>query len=368
MVKSKPLLLFKTILGIIIFLTTATISVYYYFVPPPGITELLPGLLYTSATIIVFVLFRRTAPIINFLLYYFLMIVTYYAIWIITIYTSYFAFILGIVTAGIGAWITFILTEKLITKTPFNRRNVFIIGGLSFLVTDIVRFSYSDDSKSIVDYIFNIAPSTDAIYGEVIFFWQLFVGIKLVLILRKGSDNVVNESEQNITDNQQTKPSVTQEVPGEHIPKSIAAILGDKITDIKMYYEPQGENDWLDTVLTYIFLENNGIINFPFSGDTEFINVAFDTRAKPINEKAIPNIIGQTIIDIYYTYDEAGEPDFEWVALIQLSNGFVINENRMAPHGTGAANLFLYTSEQFKKKFENGENDIRSVRQMVEDK
>lgn len=185
MVKSKPLLLFKTILGIIIFLTTATISVYYYFVPPPGITELLPGLLYTSATIIVFVLFRRTAPIINFLLYYFLMIVTYYAIWIITIYTSYFAFILGIVTAGIGAWITFILTEKLITKTPFNRRNVFIIGGLSFLVTDIVRFSYSDDSKSIVDYIFNIAPSTDAIYGEVIFFWQLFVGIKLVLALQK---------------------------------------------------------------------------------------------------------------------------------------------------------------------------------------
>jgi len=30
---------------------------------------------------------------------------------------------------------------------------------------------------------------------------------------------------------------------------------------------------------------------------------------------------------------------------IELSNGYVIHEHRMAPNGTGGTNLFLYTNE-----------------------
>lgn len=113
------------------------------------------------------------------------MILTYYGTWIITAYSSYFAFILGIVTVGAGALITFILTKKLITKTSFNRWHVFLIGGLSFFVTDIVLWCFNAlIDKSPVAYILDLDSSNNAIYGEVIFFWQLFVGVKLVFMLR----------------------------------------------------------------------------------------------------------------------------------------------------------------------------------------
>ena len=155
-------------------------------------------------------------------------------------------------------------------------------------------------------------------------------------------------------------------VPSEA--KSISEILGDKIIDIKMFYESQGENGWLDTVLTYIVLEKNGVINFPFSGALDFDNVTIDTRAEKISERALPNIIGQTINDLYYEHDEDGEPAEDWFAFIELSNCFVIHENRMAPHGTGAANLFLYTKEQFEEKLESEEYNLRSLKQILSEK
>ena len=117
-----------------------------------------------------------------------LMVLTYYVIWVLTIYSSYVAFIVGIFTAGIGSLITFILADKFITRISFNKRNAFIIGGLSFLVTDILLFSWNSvyDNPPIL-YIFKLPYSRDIIYGEAIFFWQFLVGIKLVLLLRKST-------------------------------------------------------------------------------------------------------------------------------------------------------------------------------------
>lgn len=43
---------------------------------------------------------------------------------------------------------------------------------------------------------------------------------------------------------------------------------------------------------------------------------------------------------------------------IKLSNGYVIHENRMAPNGTGGANLFLYTHEQFDEMLNDKENNL----------
>jgi len=147
--------------------------------------------------------------------------------------------------------------------------------------------------------------------------------------------------------------------------KNISLILGDKIVDIKMYYEPQGENDWLDSVITYITLERNGVINFPFSGDLHFVSTTLDKRAKSINEEAIPNIIGQTISDLYYNINDNRDPDSESLAFIQLSNNYVLYENRMAPHGTGAANLFLYTHDQFKEEFGDLECNLQSLKEIL---
>jgi len=133
----------------------------------------------------------------------------------------------------------------------------------------------------------------------------------------------------------------------QDIQNNIHQLLGDKIIDIKMLQESQGENDWLDYVLTFIELHKNGIINFPFAGALDFGNVILDTKAEPISSKAHPIVVGQTIKELYYESDEEDQPRNDWFAFIELSNGYVIHENRMAPHGTGAANLFMYDSQQF---------------------
>src|SRR5688500_7594107 len=140
--------------------------------------------------------------------------------------------------------------------------------------------------------------------------------------------------------------------------QNILQLIGDKIIDIKMFSESQGENDWLDYVLTFITLEKNGVINFPFSGAINFGNVEIDQRAKPISDKGNALVVGQTIKELYYESDEENQPRNDWFAYIELNNGYVIHENRMAPNGTGAANLFMYTQEQFLEMRNDGENNL----------
>lgn len=129
--------------------------------------------------------------------------------------------------------------------------------------------------------------------------------------------------------------------------RNIRQLIGARIIDVKIFSESRGENDWLDYILTFITLENCGTINFPFSGATDFGTVVLDDRAEPISERGYNLIVGQKIKELYYESDEENQPRNDWFAYIELDNGYVIHENRMAPKGTGAANLFLYTQEQF---------------------
>ncbi|MBN8789954.1 MAG: hypothetical protein J0I84_22965 [Terrimonas sp.] len=129
--------------------------------------------------------------------------------------------------------------------------------------------------------------------------------------------------------------------------RNIRQLIGARIIDVKIFSESRGENDWLDYILTFITLENCGTINFPFSGATDFGTVVLDDRAEPISERGYNLIVRQKIKELYYESDEENQPRNDWFAYIELDNGYVIHENRMAPNGTGAANLFLYTQEQF---------------------
>jgi hypothetical protein len=139
---------------------------------------------------------------------------------------------------------------------------------------------------------------------------------------------------------------------------SIRHLIGDRIIDIKMFSESQGENVWLDYILTFITLESSGTINFPFSGATDFGTVVLDNRAKPISEMGHSLIVGQRIKELYYESDEEDQPSNDWFAYIELENGYVIHENRMAPNGTGGANLFLYTQDQFMKLKNEEDNNL----------
>ncbi|HVX51524.1 MAG TPA: hypothetical protein VHB48_15280 [Chitinophagaceae bacterium] len=178
--------IFKIAPGVILFMLAAITSTYLYVNSKMSFTIISPGIIYTSTTILVFVITRKITSILSLLLYYCLMITTYFLIWIATLYSAFFAFIAGILTAGAGALISFALADKFVTRLSFSKRNIFIIGAASFLITDIFIFSFSNAfDKSPIQYIFNLEYSDRTLYAEVIFFWQLLVGAKLVFTLQK---------------------------------------------------------------------------------------------------------------------------------------------------------------------------------------
>jgi len=132
-------------------------------------------------------------------------------------------------------------------------------------------------------------------------------------------------------------------------PKDLGLLIGDTITDIRHYYEPHSINGWLDCSTTYIALEKNGLVSFPISGDDTFLNVAMDPRAEEILPRFMPLIIGRKIVNIHYYFDEEGLPDESHLSFFELDNGYYVTENTVAPHGTGQANLFTYSTEEFRE-------------------
>ena len=157
---------------------------YYQFRENGGV--LFPGLLYTSTTIIIFVLTKKVFTTKKLLTYYLLMNLTYLVIWLLTMISSWYVFLGGIVTAGTGAIMTFILVDKFIVNIKFNKVNLFVIGGLAFLITDILYLIFSNSyEKTPLEYIFRAENSPKTLFVEVFVFWHTLVGTKLFLTLNK---------------------------------------------------------------------------------------------------------------------------------------------------------------------------------------
>jgi hypothetical protein len=136
--------LLKLFFSISLFLFSGILSTYLYYRLQDKGAVYFPGLLYTSSTIVIFLLTKKSLRLKNVLTYYFLMILTYLVIWLLTMLSSWFVAFCGIVTAGIGALTTFMLTDKFIVNIKYNKLHVFIIGGLAFLITDILYFVFSN--------------------------------------------------------------------------------------------------------------------------------------------------------------------------------------------------------------------------------
>lgn len=111
------------------------------------------------------------------------MIVTYLVIWLLTMLSSWFVAFCGPVTAGFGAIATFILTDKFITKINYNNAHVFIFGGIAFLITDILYFTFD---KQPIEYIFKVQVEPAVLFLELFVFWHVLVGTKLFLTLSKA--------------------------------------------------------------------------------------------------------------------------------------------------------------------------------------
>lgn len=176
----------KLFIPLMLFLVSGLLSTYLYYSLQGKGGVFFPGLLYTTTTILVFLLTKKEFQSGNVLKYYFLMMLTYLVVWFLTMVSSWFVAFCGPVTAGFGAIATFILTDKFITKIRYNKVHIFIFGGLAFVITDILYFTFSNTyDQTPVEYIFKVEIPPEILFLELFPFWQVLVGTKLFLTLSK---------------------------------------------------------------------------------------------------------------------------------------------------------------------------------------
>jgi len=177
----------KLFISIALFLVSGILSTWLYHNLQGKGGIYYPGLIYTTTTVVIFLLTKTPFEIKNLTIYYFFMIVTYLVIWLLTMLSSWFAAIFGILTAGGGAIITFMLTDRFIKKIKYNRVHLLIIGGLAFVITDILYFIFSNTfGKTPVEHVFKVDNPPATLFLEVFVFWHVLVGTKLFLTLSKS--------------------------------------------------------------------------------------------------------------------------------------------------------------------------------------
>jgi hypothetical protein len=126
---------------------------------------------------------------------------------------------------------------------------------------------------------------------------------------------------------------------------NVAEIIGKTITDIRFKWESH-EGD-LDNFESCITLNSKYTIEFPLSGAKQVVIVKFKGIAKRLSKDIQKLLIGSMIINIIEPYHK-NEPDFSEKPFLQLSNNMFITETNIAPHGTGAARMYIYDIHEFK--------------------
>lgn len=175
-----------TITCIVLYLLTGLASAYLYHQGPggPSVESLMPGFLFTSATVIVFVLTGTVFRIRNLLMFYAAMYAAYVFVFYLTFLSTWFGFIIGISTGGLGALATFWLTDRFIKPIPFSLMGVLITGGLAFVINDLLLIAPVAD---FIRPLYVIDDGVNTIFAGTFLFWQAIVGIKLLRALKENS-------------------------------------------------------------------------------------------------------------------------------------------------------------------------------------
>jgi hypothetical protein len=162
--------------------------IYYHLEGKGGVY--FPGLLYTSTTILIFLLTKKNLTLKKLSIYYSLMMVTYLLVWLLTMLSSWFAFLAGILTAGIGAIASFALVDRFIINLNYKKVEVFAIGSLAFLLTDILYWTFNVIAdKTPSEYLFKAVISPNLLFLEVFIFWHILVATRLFLTLEKAHNH-----------------------------------------------------------------------------------------------------------------------------------------------------------------------------------
>jgi hypothetical protein len=176
---------FITVMATLLYMIGGAASTYLYLQGYP--LELLPPFVFTSITVIAFVLTKTSFGTKNVLRYYAAMIILYFVVYLGTFLTFWLAFIAGIFTTGYGAVLVFKLTQHFIRKAPFNMVRVFIMGGMSFVANDILLML---DNAGAFRLDLTGAPQIYDHFFFTYFVWQSLVGMQMVFWLKKKRDNL----------------------------------------------------------------------------------------------------------------------------------------------------------------------------------
>ena len=180
--------LIRLFISMVMFLYSGVLSSYLYYQFQKTGGAFFPGLLYTSSTLILFVITNQVTKPRKLLIYYLLMNLTYLALLFLTFLSGYFSGLVGIITAGTGAILTFMLTDKYIVRIKYNKLILFLLGGMGFLITDLLYYIFTARfEQTPLERIFHANVSPGSLFSEVFVFWQTIVGIKLFLTVPKVS-------------------------------------------------------------------------------------------------------------------------------------------------------------------------------------
>ena len=146
---------------------------------------------------------------------------------------------------------------------------------------------------------------------------------------------------------------------------NLSDILGKTIIDIEQEFSSNKIDNWMDYSMTFITLNDNLIITFPVAGNSYTSIVKKSKKSKRIDKKFTENIIGQKIND-FYCYFFENIPDSSQPSYLVLSNGYVISGESIGIHGTGMADLFLYSKEEFEQIVNDKETDFRSFQNLIQ--
>ena len=148
---------------------------------------------------------------------------------------------------------------------------------------------------------------------------------------------------------------------------TISDLIGMTITNIRYKYKFNGIFGWLDSHETYITWNSKININFPISGNKNVEIIKFRGITKKISKDYQKILIGFKIIDIIEPYYN-NEIDNSEMSFLQLSNNLFITEKIIAPHGTGAAGLYIYNLDEFKNMLNDWKSDNSDLKSITGNK
>ncbi len=165
----------KRIIFYILFFICASTSTFIFHLNDDYIffTGLFPGLLFILTTIICST-FVTKLTLTSTLKFAGLAYLLYAVIFYLTLLSSYFAFFVGIITGGLGSLGYFALYNDLIRTINYNKKTVFALGSLAFLINAIILFT---PIRNIDTDFFRRDMSGN--FSTTFFIWQYIIGVAL---------------------------------------------------------------------------------------------------------------------------------------------------------------------------------------------